>query len=194
MTARKFNCVQGCSDCCIYREYYPNVAFGKIGVLLLPDEKEKMGALARDNGVNVKIIPRLAVGRQSPETIIAYQMMGKNTDGDLCPFLDTESGARSPHGGFACRIYDDRPLACRAYPVLGNAGKEANLDEHCQFCKKLSTTIASLSSVQQEVGALERIKNAVRKGESQNLWRYATGTGNPDDKGRLLPEGWVREL
>ena len=34
---------------------------------------------------------------------------------DLCPFLDASK--RSPHGGFSCMIYSDRPLACRAYPV-----------------------------------------------------------------------------
>ena len=36
---KKFKCVDGCSDCCNYREYYPSVEYGKIGVLILPDEK-----------------------------------------------------------------------------------------------------------------------------------------------------------
>ena len=44
---KKFSCVQGCSDCCIYREYYPAVEYGKIGVLLLPEEKTAIEELAR---------------------------------------------------------------------------------------------------------------------------------------------------
>src|SRR5919112_1622118 len=102
---KKFECVQGCSDCCIYRDYYPSIEYGKIGVLVLPEEKAAIERLAKKMHVRVRIIPRLAVGRVSPEKIIAYQMMGKNEDGNLCPFLDTESNERSGHGGFKCKIY-----------------------------------------------------------------------------------------
>ena len=87
-------------------------------MLLLPEEKASVERLAKNLGIKVRIIPRLAVGKNSPERIIAYQMMGKNEDGDLCPFLEVESKERSPHGGFKCKIYSDRPLACRAYPVI----------------------------------------------------------------------------
>ncbi|MGH9989508.1 MAG: YkgJ family cysteine cluster protein, partial [Nitrososphaera sp.] len=78
---KKFSCVQGCSDCCIYREYYPSFEYGKIGVLVLPEEKAAIERLAKNMGVRVRIIPRLAVGKNSPDKIIAYQMMGKNEDG-----------------------------------------------------------------------------------------------------------------
>jgi len=64
MIAKKFSCVQGCSDCCIYREDYPSKEFGKIGVLLLPEEKEKVERLAAEVGVAVRIVPRLAVGKK----------------------------------------------------------------------------------------------------------------------------------
>jgi Fe-S-cluster containining protein len=180
--------VQGCSDCCIYREHYPSVEYGKIGVLLLPEEKEAIEKLAKKLKIKVKIIPRLAVGKEFPETIIAYQMMGKNPDGDLCPFLDTESDERSHHGGLSCRIYSERPLACRAYPVI-DAGRVATLDGHCQFCKKFSTKAAS-EGLQHEIEALAKIKESVTAGKKQ-VWRYATATGRPGDI--LLPEGWVAE-
>ena len=85
---KKFRCVQGCSDCCIYRDFYPSVEYGKIGVLVLPEEKAAVELLAKKMGVRVRIIPRLAVGKGSPEKVIAYQMMGQNGDGYLCPFLD----------------------------------------------------------------------------------------------------------
>lgn len=188
---RKFSCVQGCSDCCIYREYYPSSKYGKIGVLLLPEEKSAIEELAHRMGVDVRIIPRIAVGRESPEKIIAYQMMGKNSDGDLCPFLDVEGAERSPHGGLNCRIYSKRPLACRAYPVTDATGKAATLDRHCQFCKKFSTTNVSVESVEREIEALAKIKASVTD-KGLHVWRYATATGRPRED-RLLPEGWVIE-
>lgn len=179
--AVKFSCVEGCSDCCIYRDYYPTKEFGKIGVLLLPEEKEKIEELAMKKGTLVKIVPRLATGDDKPEKIIAYQMMG-TSDGDWCPFLDTES--KSPHGGYACSIYKQRPLACSAYPVI-DTGAAATLDSHCQFCKKYSQT-ASLDGLQDEFESLSKIKAQVRA-NSKRVWRYATATG----KEATFPEGWV---
>lgn len=186
---KKFSCVQGCSDCCIYREHYPSAEYGKIGVLLLPEEKETIEEIARKLEINVKIVPRLGVGKEFPDRVIAYQMMGKNDDGDLCPFLDVESSKRSPHGGYSCRIYSERPLACKAYPVI-DAGKGATLDGHCQFCKKFSTTKAAIGGLEQEIEALVKIKAGVTAG-SDKVWRYATSTGKPSDI--MLPEGWVAE-
>ncbi|MBD0299310.1 MAG: YkgJ family cysteine cluster protein, partial [Nitrososphaera sp.] len=54
---KKFSCVQGCSDCCIYREYYPSVEYGKIGVLVLPEEKAAIERVAKNKGIRVRIIP-----------------------------------------------------------------------------------------------------------------------------------------
>ncbi len=187
---KKFRCVQGCSDCCIYREYYPSVEYGKIGVLVLPEEKTAIERLAKEMDVRVRIIPRLAIGKDSPEKIIAYQMMGKNEDGNLCPFLDIESKERSPHGGFNCKIYSDRPLACRAYPVIDATCKTATLDSHCRFCKKFSTTESRSQGLQQEIEALAKIKTTVTADNAVSVWRYATATGGSND---LLAEGWVLE-
>jgi uncharacterized protein len=187
---KKFNCIQGCSDCCIYRDYYPSVEYGKIGVLVLPKEKTAIERLAKSMGIRVRIIPRLAVGKSSPEKIIAYQMMGKNDDGDLCPFLDVESKERSDHGGFKCKIYSDRPLACRAYPVIEAKQKTARFDSHCQFCKKFSRTKASSEGLQREFEALAEIRASVIADNDVSIWRYATAVGKSSD---LLSEGWVRE-
>src|SRR5919202_5325225 len=100
---RKFSCVKECSDCCIYRDYYPSIEYGKIGVLILPEEKSRIEEVAWNMGVEVKIIPRLGFGKNAkgdgPKKIIAYQMMGKNLNGDYCPFLEANSSQRSPHGG-----------------------------------------------------------------------------------------------
>src|SRR5437867_3426403 len=116
-------------------------------------------------------------------------MMGKNDEGNYCPFLDIESTERSPHGGFNCRIYSERPLACRAYPVI-DVDRSAMLDGDCQFCRKFSTTKAGVEGLQQEIEALVRIKASVRAGKG-HVWRYATATGKAGDV--MLPEGWVAE-
>ena len=194
---KKFSCVQGCSDCCIYREYYPSVKYGKIGVLVLPEEKAAIERLAKSMGIKVKIIPRVAVGKNSPDKIIAYQMMGKNEDGNLCPFLDVESKERSTHGGFKCKIYSHRPLACRAYPLIDISNKKAKFDPHCQFCKKFSTTEARGEGLQREMEALAKIRARVTAGDDDDdnnndasIWRYATATGTSDN---LLSEGWFVE-
>jgi uncharacterized protein len=190
---KKFSCVQDCSDCCIYREYYPSIEYGKIGVLLLPEEKAAIEQLAKNMNIKVRIIPRLAIGKDSPEKIIAYQMMGKNDDGNLCPFLEVESNERSPHGGFKCRIYSERPLACRAYPVIDAVDRTAKFDPHCQFCKKFSSTKASSEGLHQEIEALAKIRASVTAGSNNNnnsIWRYATAIGGSYG---LLPEGWIAE-
>jgi Fe-S-cluster containining protein len=185
---KKFECVQGCSDCCIYRDYYPSIEYGKIGVLILPEEKAAIERLAKEMHLRVRIIPRLAVGKVYPEKIIAYQMMGKNEDGNLCPFLDTESKERSGHGGYKCKIYSERPLACKAYPVIDATYKTATFDSNCQFCKKFSTTEARTQGLRHEIEALAQIKATVTADNDVSIWRYATATGESNE---LLPEGWV---
>ena len=87
----EFRCVDDCSQCCIEREYFPSKKFGKIGVLILPEEKRKIESCADEAGITVNIVPRIAVSENtaSPKKIIAYQMMGKETNGNTCPFLDT---------------------------------------------------------------------------------------------------------
>src|SRR5215203_4764093 len=161
---KKFSCVQGCSDCCIFREYYPSVEYGKIGVLVLPEEKASIERLAKNLSTRVRIIPRLAV----------------------------ESKERSPHGGFKCKIYSDRPLACRAYPVVDVVDKTAKFDPHCQFCKKFSTSKASSEGLQREIEALAKIRANVTANDDDDIsiWRYATATGKSNG---LLPEGWILE-
>jgi len=56
-----FKCVQDCSQCCIDREYYPAKRFGKVGVLILPEEKENIEHLAKKNGLKITILPRIGI-------------------------------------------------------------------------------------------------------------------------------------
>lgn len=186
----EFRCVKDCSQCCIEREYYPSKEFGKIGVLILPAEKEEIERLASSNGIEVTIIPRIGVsseGADGPTEIIAYQMMGADENGNTCPFLDTKSEKRSPHGGLACRIYEQRPLACKAYPVIETS--PITLDQKCKFCQEHGAADGNLAA---EIDALERIKSEMPR-EPVAVWRYATGVGDPQDRD-TIKRGWIRQI
>ena len=187
-SGKRFECVEECSQCCIEREYYPSVKFGKIGVLILPEEKEEIEKLAKEKNLDVTILPRIGTSDNSdePTKILAYQMMGRDSDGNTCPFLDTKSDARSPHGGFTCMIYDQRPLACRAYPVIESEPLE--LDSKCKFCQECGTADSNLNS---ELESLVKIKEKM-KNDSSRIWRYATGVGESEYK-EVMMTGWKAE-
>ncbi len=75
----EFRCIEDCAQCCIEREYYPSKRFGKIGVLILPEEKERIEKLAKLNGLEIKILPRIGISEDKnsiPTKILAYQLMG----------------------------------------------------------------------------------------------------------------------
>ena len=103
-----FQCIEECSQCCIEREYFPSKKYGKIGVLILPNEKEEIEKLAKKEKIKITILPRIGISNntKSVDKILAYQMMGREENGNTCPFLDTKSGKKSPHGGHSCRIYN----------------------------------------------------------------------------------------
>lgn len=185
----EFRCIDECSQCCIEREYYPSKKFGKIGVLILPDEKDRIEKLANLNKIKIKIVPRIGTSdskESKPTKILAYQLMGIEENGNTCPFLDTESGDKSPHGGFPCKIYKERPLACNAYPLIES--EPITLDQKCKFCKEHKTADKNLNS---EVEALLKIKEKMHT-NSAFVWRYATGIGESEDAD-VLQTGWVLE-
>ena len=186
----KFQCVSECSQCCIERQYYPSKKFGKIGVLILPEERPKIQSLANLLGIKISILPRIGVSdKDDPTTIttLAYQLMGVCADGNTCPFLDIKSGNKSPHMGYPCMIYADRPLACRAYPL--NDTHPITLDEKCKFCKECKTADENLEV---EMESLLKIKKQMTTG-APYIWRFATGVGESADDGAFLKPGWIRE-
>jgi len=185
----EFRCIDDCSQCCIEREYYPSKKFGKIGVLILPEEKERIEKLAKSNGLEIKILPRIGISEDknlAPTKILAYQMMGIEKNGNTCPFLDTNSGKKSPHGGFPCRIYKERPLACKTYPLIES--DPITFDEKCKFCKEHGTADKNLNS---EIESLLKIKEKMNTNASF-IWRFATKVGEPEDQ-QILESGWILE-
>lgn len=180
-----FSCVEGCSKCCIEREYYPSIKFGKIGVLVLPEEKHRLEDLSKKHSVKAIILPRIGASENNsgPEKILAFQMMGREPNGNTCPFLDTEGDAKSPHGGYRCKIYEERPLACRAYPVVEDLPPA--LDPKCKFCETCSSPNGNIDS---EIESLLKIKSKMVANEKY-LWRYATGIGELTDM-HQIESGW----
>jgi hypothetical protein len=183
-----FNCVQDCSQCCIEREYYPSKKFGKIGVLILPEEKDRVHALAKAHSLDVIVLPRIGISYDSDEQkeVIAYQMMGIEENGNTCPFLDTQSGKKSPHGGFPCRIYEQRPLACKAYPLSDT--DPITLDSKCKFCQNHGNASGNLTN---ETESLIKIKVKMST-DAPVIWRYATGVGEAGDRS-AIQKGWFME-
>lgn len=159
-------------------------------MLILPDEKAGIEKLAESLKLKIKILPRIGTSdvadMKAPSKILAYQMMGVNDNGDVCPFLDTDSDKRSPHGGFACRIYEDRPLACRAYPLADI--DPVTLDQSCKFCKDHKSADSNLES---ETEALLMIKESMCAGATTHVWRFATGTGDDGDMHEIMEPGWI---
>ena len=185
----EFRCIEDCAQCCIEREYYPSKKFGKIGVLILPEEKERIEKLAKSNGLEIKILPRIGISEDknsAPTKILAYQMMGIEKNGNTCPFLDTDSGKKSPHGGFPCRIYKERPLACMTYPLIES--DPITFDEKCKFCKEHGTADKNLNS---EIESLLKIKEKMYT-DASFIWRFATKVGEPEDQ-QILESGWILE-
>jgi Fe-S-cluster containining protein len=185
----EFRCIEDCSQCCIEREYYPSKKFGKIGVLILPEEKERIEKLAKNSGLEINILPRIGISENKnsvPTKILAYQMMGIEKNGNTCPFLDTKSGNKSPHGGFPCNIYKERPLACMTYPLIES--DPITLDEKCKFCKEHKTADENLNS---ETESLLKIKEKMNT-DATYIWRFATGVGEQEDQS-VLESGWILE-
>jgi Fe-S-cluster containining protein len=169
----EFRCIEDCSQCCIEREYYPSKRFGKIGVLILPEEKERIEKLAKLNGLEIKILPRIGIS-------------GIEKNGNTCPFLDTDSGNKSPHGGFPCKIYKDRPLACMTYPLIES--EPITFDEKCKFCKEHGSADQNINS---EIESLLKIKEKMNT-DASFVWRFATKVGEQEDQ-QVLESGWILE-
>ena len=185
----EFRCIEECSQCCVEREYYPSKKFGKIGVLILPEEKERIEKLSEINNLKINILPRIGISDDkttAPTRILAYQLMGIEENGNTCPFLDTKSGDKSPHGGFPCQIYKERPLACTAYPLIES--EPITLDEKCKFCKERGNADENLN---EEIESLLKIKGKMNT-TAKHIWRFATEIGEKEDKNKL-ESGWILE-
>ena len=177
------------------RDYFPSKAYGKIGVLLLPEEKRTIEQTAKKMKVKVTILPRIGVGTSDdgsrPKSVLIYQLMGMDKEGNVCPFLDREGPERLPHGGARCNIYDNRPLACKAYPLVNFDPASSTLDSKCTYCVSNNEKLVRNLGLSGEIEALRKIMTDTYVNAGTEIWRYATNVGD-SISGELLPEGWIK--
>ena len=93
---------------------------------------------------------------------------------------------KSTHGGFPCKIYKNKPLACSAYPLIDL--NPIMLDQKCKFCKECGTADKNLNF---ETESLLKIKENMQT-DAICIWRYATGVGEQEDQG-IIKTGWILE-
>jgi Fe-S-cluster containining protein len=233
----QFRCSEGCNDCCILRGYgglegtmtdpgtgatvtLSGADFGKEGAMEIETwELPKISKLIRklknrvdERGrpIQYRLLPARGVsakGARAPEVVISYFLMGRDPDGNMCPFLSTANeNKRLPDSTLKCSIYEDRPLQCRAYPVRAiyssrsNSKRLAELDQGCEWV--IERLIKGDNSLSQpfpidrvrglDYGSRMRLQRADRFDTSKTtLWAYATGTFGRGERPAVVHEGWV---
>ena len=140
-----FKCIEGCADCCIWRDYYsaPNsialdprtgkyssayeYLLGKLGVEILASEVHKIKKLVKALSVRrdevgdiieYRIYPCTAVTPKDQKTPPSYP----DTFQIMGRTIDGDicpflSAPSDKAQPKTCIIYEDRPLMCRAYPI-----------------------------------------------------------------------------
>ena len=232
----QFRCVSRCTVCCVIRDYprisairdqatgrpipIDPVMLGKEGMVEVEDwELPKLTKLARklrsrmdESGKPIKytFLPARGMSRRGasgPETVLSYWLMGRNDDGDMCPFLSTpEENQRTEDGTLKCLIYEERPLQCRAYPVHAyftdrlTGEKVVQLDEGCQWVMekemqrdaRVVGTIPANSIRGLDYGSFARLRTG-RKLDPRSMiqWAFPTGVYGEGEKPEHPLKGWV---
>lgn len=118
MAVPDFQCLR-CGKCCI--KLLKESQGTRKGLPLFPKERKIFP--------NDSIKPHIGIGRKPTDSkfkIISYQMIE-----NICPHLENNE----------CKIYDDRPIACRAFPlfphIIIGEGVTMKIDPACTSLKKL---------------------------------------------------------
>jgi Fe-S-cluster containining protein len=114
---------------------------------LYPEEVDKLVEVAKERGVNFKVLEDLVFPDLNNKKIlvITYKIILDNeTKG--CPFYDKETG---------CTVHEIKPFACRAYPLslknIDAFNYELTIDPLCNF------VIANREEIKEDVD-MEKIK------------------------------------
>ncbi|MHA1339641.1 MAG: YkgJ family cysteine cluster protein [Promethearchaeota archaeon] len=116
-----FNCMR-CGLCCT------NKFKSRKEIYVYPDEAEVLVVLAFQNKISAKIKEDLVFPDIKNKILIVarYKIAFNN---DFCPFLQDN----------ICKIYDNRPLCCRAFPLIVSETNSGNfkieLEDLCESLK-----------------------------------------------------------
>jgi len=146
-----FKCYR-CGYCC--RNLVTESPYGLVGMFLMPGERRLFP--------KTNIRPYLAVGMNGPDKNIAYQYAEM-----VCPHITEDN---------RCKIYDQRPMTCRAYPLIEDA-RGIGLCGDCKWVQTMRhllpfrlTKIANKSMIQGYIQIISLIRrNSIRRGWIYNL-------------------------
>ena len=231
-----FHCISRCNVCCVIRDYPKIYSVRDIGtgeqVPIRPESLGKEGMVEVEawelpkilklikkmkgrvdeegKPIEYRILPARAVSApeaSAPETIISYWLMGRDEDGDTCPFLSTPAeNRRTGDGTLKCLIYEERPLQCRAYPVhlvytdRTTGDKSASLDQGCQWVMEKAMggetfvehpfPLGRIKNL--DYGSLARLQSGNKFDSAKTtLWAYPTGVYGKNERPESVIDGWV---
>ena len=109
-----FQCKK-CGSCC--KQTPQNGDKNSRQILVYPEEADMMQTLAKIKEISVTLTEELPIpDKKNKQMIVTRYILEPNKDHD-CPFLAEDE----------CLIYDQRPMVCRAYPLVIN---EKSFVEH----------------------------------------------------------------
>jgi Fe-S-cluster containining protein len=154
MTETTFKC-RKCGTCC--RSLLEHVNGVKAGLLLTVKETRLFPS--------EMVSPKMAIGSAKPEKVICYQLSA-----DRCPHINKKS---------ECRIYDKRPLMCRAFPYVSG-----NMSRKCPEIGNQMIVNVDLWAIDADIEASKkldrhvqnRVEKSYRKGKKQKIWNFDLDT------------------
>jgi len=167
MTKIVFKCLR-CGRCC--KNLFREIEEGLFGLNVFPDEKELFPKKF--------VSPYIGIGwgTSGPKYVVSYQL-----NINVCVHLSKDN---------LCKVYDKRPLACQAFPLLsaGPFGTSIPDPNECTFVEKVEKEAGSLNNLfpitpkkfraPQGWQAVRKINNRVEKSytshlmDARVLWRF----------------------
>jgi Fe-S-cluster containining protein len=123
----KFRCLK-CGRCCHEVQGSPDDPTYK-RIPLYPEEADRLERLAKERNIPLKMIEDLVFpdDKNHKILVLTYRIMLDNEE-QVCPF-------HVP--GMGCSIHDQKPLACRSYPLALKTedafNMKINIDPLCKF-------------------------------------------------------------
>ena len=114
MVNKVFKCLR-CEECCFFRD-------SRDSPVVYPWEKRVLEKYARSRGFELVFKPFLVYTKSNDAVVVLYKWIING----YCPFYDRNSRS--------CTIYEDRPFACRMYPlILGLKDNTLRLSTTCKW-------------------------------------------------------------
>lgn len=165
--------------------YTTNVLASR-GIVLTPEEARRLRAQSRRRGARARILPHtfLLDRKANTAVVVSYRM-----DHAQCPFTE----------GYRCGVYEDRPMPCRAFPVMVGApqwslspvcplvpeAEEKRAAKVATYREQFTVEAAARRAIgRSELATEERLMALL--GDSARAWKR----GLPQEKALALLKAW----